>query len=76
MVQIWDTTTGDQRAILTDAGFMPKLAIAPDGNWLAGINGRLVRIWDMATGDLRAILSAHTQLRRRRSHPRYLAGRR
>ena len=62
-VRIWDTATGQQRAVLTGhTGEVEAVAIAPDGSWLAtGGWDKTVRIWDMPTGQQRAVLTGHTR---------------
>ena len=43
------------------AGWARRLAVAPDGSWLAvGSMDGEVRIWDVPTGQQRAILTGHT----------------
>jgi WD40 repeat protein len=70
-VRLWDTATGQVRAVLNPPAadyqpLMPPTAdfvVAPDGSWLATGPSRHVRadrgpvrIWDTATGAVRAVL--------------------
>ena len=49
--------TGHERAVLRSRRWVYKLAIAPDGTWLAtGGIGKTVRIWDTASGRMRGVL--------------------
>jgi WD40 repeat protein/serine/threonine protein kinase len=60
--QIWDTSTGRERARLKNQGWVSSVAISPDGTWLATASGGVTdsdnaaRIWDAATGGERARL--------------------
>ena len=60
-VRIWDTITGQQRAVL-EGHWTPvnAVAIAPDGTWIAtGSEDCMVWIWDTATRRQRAVLEGH-----------------
>ena len=54
--------TGQTRHTLTGhTGWVPALAVAPDGTWLAtASDDGTVRIWDPATGQTRHTLTGHT----------------
>ena len=60
-MRIWDTVTGQKRAILRGhRDSVLAVAVAPDGSWLAsGSDDNTVRIWDTATGRERAVLEGH-----------------
>ena len=71
-MRLWDTETGEQKAIFTmeeeQVGIfsMPvititSVAISPDGKTLAIGNMRdTVQLWDIETGEQKAILTGHT----------------
>ena len=56
-VQIWDTATGHQRAVLAHRGDVSTIAIAPDSKWIATEGKGGVQISDTATGHQRAVLA-------------------
>jgi WD40 repeat protein len=65
-LRIWDTSTWDERAVVTGHGASQAgadaMAVAPDGSWLAsGGWDRMVRIWDTSTWDELAVLTGHAK---------------
>jgi serine/threonine protein kinase len=49
--QIWDTTTGRERARLDHPSVVRAVVISPDGQWLAtASDDKMARIWDASTG--------------------------
>lgn len=60
-VRLWDTTTGDELAILREhTDWTNVLAFSPNGKRLAsGSTDKTVRLWDTATGELLSTLTGH-----------------
>jgi WD40 repeat protein len=60
-VRLWDTHTGQEKAVLKHSEFVDYIAFSPDSTILAsGSRDSKIRLWDARTGRLKEILQGHS----------------
>ncbi len=60
-VRVWDASSGECLAVLSQGAEVWDLAISPDGRQIAsGGKDHLVKLWDIETRELKGVLAGHT----------------
>lgn len=65
VITAWDLASGQSRVVLSCPGFLPCLAMSPDGKTLAAlrVSPSAILLWDFATGEERAQFRSDSQPR-------------
>ena len=59
-IKLWDVTTREIIAMLTDKFSTYSLAFSPDGSLLASVARDTIKLWDVTTREIIATLEGHT----------------